>query len=206
MDRLDLIFNILELKMTRGIIRYILFLLAYIPIYIIAALKLIDNRSKRDCGCPLSYYEIISNNIIPLFLICLTLILIIYFKIYSYLSLKPKGNPIFTIKRIRPQHKEYVTYLGTYILPFVGLEAKNVFDMISVTFMFLTIGFIFSKTNLIYTNPTLVLFGYDIYEVEDEYGNLYDCITKDLFIEGERPRGIRLGDKTFIISKWKNSN
>jgi hypothetical protein len=192
--------------MTRGIIRYILFLLAYIPIYLIAALKSIDPRLKTDCGLTLSYQDIAMNNLLPIALCGLSFLLIIYFKIYARLALRPKGNPIFTIKSISPQHKEYVTYLGTYILPFVTLETKTIFDIIALVFMFLTIGFIFSKTNLIYTNPTLVFFGYDIYEVEDVEGKKYDCITRDSFKENDKPSGIKLGDKTFIISKWKSSN
>jgi hypothetical protein len=192
--------------MTRGIIRYILFLLAYVPIYVIAALKTIDSTLTNTCGLPLSFRDIALNNIVPIGLFVLCFMLIIYFKIYSRLSLEPKGNPIFTIKSISPQHKEYVTYLGTYILPFVALETKTPFDMIAVAFMFLTIGFIFSKTNLIYTNPTLAFFGYDIYEIEDSAGNKYDCISKDTFKTEDRPRGIKLGDKTFIISIWKNNN
>ena len=185
--------------MRRGVVRYLLFLLAYIPIYIIAALKTI-NKDSFPIGNK-SLREIASLNIIPISLIVLSVFLIFYFKIYSKLALRPKGNPIFTISKISPQHKEYVTYLGTYILPFVALETKSIFDVIAIVFMFLTIGFIFSKTNLIYTNPTLAFFGYDIYEVEDSNGNKYDCITKDTFLNGDKPRGIKLGDKTFIISK-----
>lgn len=192
--------------MAQGFVRYILFLLAYVPIYIIAALKTIDSKTTDLKGCELPLKDIVSNNFIPIGLVLLSVILIIYFKVYSTMALKPKGNPIFKIKSIKPQHKEYVTYLGTYILPFVALETKTSFDMIAVTFMFLTIGYIFSKTTLIYTNPTLIFFGFDIYEIETEDGKIYDCITKETFNENDKPRGIKLGDKTFIISKWKNSN
>lgn len=190
--------------MTQGIIRYILFLLAYVPIYIIAALKTIDSSTTDKGGCLLNYKQIIFNNFIPISLLLLSVLLIVYFKIYSQLTLKPKGNPLFTIKSIKPQHKEYITYLGTYILPFVALETKTVFDMVAITFMFLTIGFIFSKTTLIYTNPTLAFFGYDIFEIETEEGKTYDCITKDSFTIGDKPRGLKLGENTFIISKWTN--
>lgn len=190
--------------MTQGIIRYILFLLAYVPIYLIAALKTIDPTTTDKCGFKLTSNQIALNNVIPILLVIVSFLLIIYFKIYSKLTLKPKGNPLFTIKTIKAQHKEYISYLGTYILPFVALETKTVFDMIAVTFMFLTIGFIFSKTKLIYTNPTLTFFGYDIFEIETEDGKTYDCITKDSLSTNDKPRGIKLGTNTFIISKWTN--
>lgn len=192
--------------MTQGIIRYILFLLAYLPIYFIAALKTIDPTTTDKCGVVLTFTQIALNNIIPISLALVSLLLIIYFKIYSRLTLKPKGNPLFTIKAIKTQHKEYITYLGTYILPFVALETPTFFDMAAVTFMFLTIGFIFSKTTLIYTNPTLVFFGYNIFEIETEDGNTYDCITKDSFSQNDKPKGIKLGTNTFIISKWTNQH
>lgn len=192
--------------MSQGIIRYILFLLAYVPIYFIAAIKTIDSKTIDKCGVLLPFKQIALNNIIPISLLLISFLLIIYFKVYSRLTLKPKGNPLFTIKSIKPQHKEYITYLGTYILPFVALETKTVFDMAAVTFMFLTIGFIFSKTTLIYTNPTLAFFGYDILEIETEDGKTYDCLTKDNFSHKEKPKGIKLGTNTFIISKWTNQH
>jgi hypothetical protein len=136
--------------MLKGLIRYILFLIAYIPIYIIGALKNIEPSLYDKTGKKLTIEQILSNNYIPLGFICLTIILIIYFRIYSKLALNPQGNPIFTIKKISPQHKEYITYLGTYILPFVGIKTTNLFDIIAVIFMFLTIGFIFSKTKNIF--------------------------------------------------------
>jgi hypothetical protein len=188
--------------MSKQMIKYILFLIAYLPIYIIAALRTVNNRVYLDCGNSYACKRILMNNIIPITLIVLSLLLILYFKFYARLALRPKGNPLFTIKRISNQRKEYITYLGTYILPFVALESKTeMFDLIAICFMFLTIGYIFSKTDLIYTNPTLAFFGYDIYEIEDENGNTYDCISKDKFVVENRPRGIKLGEKTFIISK-----
>ena len=192
--------------MNRAIVRYILFLLAYIPIYIIAALKTIDSRIIKSTGNRMSNYEILLNNKIPVSLVLLSFFLVVYFKLYSRLSLWPRGNPIFTIKTVVPQHKEYITYLGTYILPFVSLETKTFFDMVAVAFMFLTIGFVFSKTNLIYTNPTLAFFGYDIYEIEDSLGNKYDCITKDALKPHDIMSGLKLGERTFLISIWKKSN
>lgn len=192
--------------MNKAIVRYLLFLIAYIPIYIIAAIKTIDSRAIDALGQSMSFKEIALNNRMPISLVAFSIVLILYFKIYSWLALKPKGNPIFTIKKIKPQDKEYVTYLGTYLLPFVALETKTALDIIAVAFMFLTIGYIFSKTNLIYTNPTLAFFGYDIFEIETETGQKIDCISKEVFKIDEKPKGLKLGENTFIISKWKKDN
>lgn len=190
--------------MRQSFVRFLLFLLAYIPIYLIAAIKSLDIRLIDTKGYAYNLRDILLNNILSILLLFLIVLLIIYFKSYFRLAIKPKGNPIFAIKSFKQQHKEYVTYLGTYILPFVAFKSQSFLDIISIIVMFLTIGYIYSKSNLIYTNPTLTFFGFDIYEVEDENNNKYDCITKDKFTVGDKPIGIKLGENTYIISKWKS--
>ena len=99
-----------------------------------------------------------------------------------------------------------MAYLGTYILPFIALKTTTIFDVLAVGLMFVTIGLIYSRTKLIYTNPTLIFFGFDIYEITDENGNLYDCISKDKLIEGQKVIGRKLGDNIFIIAKCEKVN
>ena len=187
--------------MANGFVRYILFLIAYIPVYLIAALKSINDALTDDKGVPYSTNQIISNNWMPISLLIVSIVLILYFIFYSHFALKPKGTPLFTIKKITQQRKEYITYLGTYILPFIGLQASNIFDVMAVVLMFLTIGFIYCKTNLIYTNPTLVLFGFDIFEVETNDGYVYDCISKYAFNVGDKPTGRKIAENTLILEK-----
>jgi hypothetical protein len=188
-------------------IRFILFLLAYVPIYIIGALKTLDAASfKDDKGNVRSCCYIIDHNRIPLVLVTLSLLLIIYFFFYFKKGIKPYGTPIFTVKEVTIQHKEYVTYLGTYILPFIALKTNSIFDIIAVALMFLTIGMIYSRTKLIYTNPILIFFGFDIYEVVDDKGNTHDCISKNKIQVGDPVMGRKLGENIFIIEKWKKAN
>lgn len=120
--------------------------------------------------------------------------------------MKSSGNPKFEIKSIESQNKEYITYLGTYILPFIALETKTVYDIAAYIILFLTMGMIYVRTNLVYTNPMLLFFKYDLYEVIDSENNKLICISKEQFKIGDKPIGIKLGEKTFIIKKWKREN
>lgn len=129
--------------------------------------------------------------------------LLTLFYVFQVNSLKAKGNPKFKIKSINENNKEYVTYLGTYILPFVAIETKGVSDVIAYIFLFMLMGFIFSRTNLIYTNPMLMFFNYDIFDITDEDGVKHLCVSKEKFNVGDEPIGVRLGERTFIIQKWK---
>lgn len=188
------------------ITRFILFLFAYIPIYFILALKSFNSTVLTNKNGFNSLYHIFKHNYIPLFLVLLAVFLLLYFYIHSHFNLKSAGNPKFEIKSIQPQNKEYITYLGTYILPFIALETKTPYDIAAYVILFITMGLIYIRTNLIYTNPMLLFFGYDLYEVIDIKENKFVCITKDQFKSGEKPIGIKLGENTFIISKWKKEN
>lgn len=186
--------------------KFILFLFAYIPIYIIAAFKTIDPEYLNSMGFFIGFKAIALNNIKSILLISLSFALLVYFKIYEKISLKATGTPLFKIKSITSQNKEYITYLGTYILPFIAIETKTIFDVLAYVFLFLTMGFIYAKTNLIYTNPMLMFFDYEIYEVIDDEGDKLMCISKHKLKPQESPIGVNLGDKTFLISIWKKEN
>lgn len=185
--------------------RFILFLFAYIPIYIIAALKSINPALYNKYGF-IGIDGIIKNNIETTCLLILTISLLVYFKVYESLSLKASGNSILTIKSINSQNKEYITYLGTYILPFIALETKTVFDVLAYIFLFLTMGFVYARTNLVYTNPMLMFFKYEIYEITDTEDEKIVCITKEKLKVGDKPKGIALGEKTYILAKWRKEN
>ncbi|MBL0329097.1 MAG: hypothetical protein IPP64_06705 [Bacteroidetes bacterium] len=186
--------------------KYLLFLFAYIPLYIIGALKSINVDVFDSCGKLKSISAILNLNILPCLMICLVLFLLIYFRIHEFLFLRAKGNPLFKIKSISSQNKEYITYLGTYVLPFIALETKTIFDVLAYVFLFLTMGFIYCRTNLIYTNPMLLFFGYEIFEITTDSDEKLICITKDEFFDNENPIGRKLDKQTYIISKWRKEN
>ena len=153
-----------------------------------------------------SFYNTIKHNRTSIYLVLLVIFLLLFFYIYSRISLKAQGNPKFEIKEINTHNKEYITYLGTYILPFIALETKTVYDIAAYIILFITMGLIYVRTNLIYTNPMLLFFGYDLFEVIDAKNNKLVCISKDQFKSGDKPIGIKLGENTYIISKWKKEN
>ncbi|MBL7911668.1 MAG: hypothetical protein JNJ41_11480 [Bacteroidia bacterium] len=186
--------------------KFILFLFAYIPIYIIAALKTIDPTFVNCIGYFIGFKKLLSNNIQPFLLIILSISLVCYFKAYERSALKATGTPVFKIKSITSQNKEYITYLGTYILPFIALETKTIFDVLAYIFLFLTMGFIYARTNLIYTNPMLLFFDYEIFEVIDSDNDKLICISKHKLNSGDEPIGVNLGEKTFLIAKWRKEN
>lgn len=186
--------------------RFILFLFAYIPIYLILALKSYNPGFLKTGSHYNSFYHLFKHNYISIILVLLSLLLIVYFYFYKRINFKSQGNPKFAIKSITSQNKEYITYLGTYILPFVAAKTATPYDIAAYVVLFLTIGLIYIRTNLIYTNPMLLFFGYDLFEVVDDMDNKIVCISNVHFHVGDKPAAIKLGEKTFIISKWTKQN
>ena len=102
--------------------------------------------------------------------------------------------------------EKYIEYLGTYILPFIALQTNDIFDTAAFILMFLTLGYIYVKTNLIYTNPTLSFFKFDIIKIVTEDNLEYDCLTKDNIEIGNQPTGSKLAKNTYIIKLWTPQN
>ncbi len=187
----------------RFIIKYYLFLLAYLPLYLIVAVKSINKPFYDEYGKLLPISSIVENNLLSTILIGLFVFLTLTFLLYTrYIFKANKGNRLFKIAKINSQDEKYIEYLGTYILPFIALETKDIFDTTAFALMFLTLGYIYIKTNLIYTNPALTFFKYDLIQITTEDGKTYDCLTKNKFEIGDEPTGKKLSTDTFIIRPW----
>lgn len=56
----------------------------------------------------------------------------------------------------------------TYLTPMLSLELKNESTLVINLSLFILIGILYVKNNLVYLNPMLSLFGYYIYEWDYE--------------------------------------
>lgn len=107
-----------------------------------------------------------SKNIVSFISFSLSLLGMYFYLQFSYFL---KGSTELTkkITKIEDQSYEHLTFLTTYIIPFlrVKLEGK---DLVVTILLLIIIGAIFIKTNLFYKNPTLALLGYKLYKVDTE--------------------------------------
>lgn len=104
------------------------------------------------------------------------------------------------ITKIEDQNYEHLTFLTTYIIPFlrVKLEGKDLFVTI---LLLIIIGAIFIKTNLFYKNPTLALLGYKLYKVDTEKSNGLIFISKENLKLGDKVHHILLSDNVYFVKK-----
>jgi hypothetical protein len=60
---------------------------------------------------------------------------------------------------------ESVTFLATYIVPLACIDLDKERSCLMLITILVLIGWIYIKTNLFYTNPTLAIWGYHIYRI-----------------------------------------
>lgn len=73
---------------------------------------------------------------------------------------------------------ESVTFLATYIVPLACIDLDKERSCLMLVTILILIGWIYIKTNLFYTNPTLAIWGYHIYKItsENSHENKEDVI------------------------------
>ena len=133
----------------------------------------------------IGFDELLKRNIIPVVSFIFLLIGIIYCFRFDY---KFKGTAPLQIKveEIKNVNYEHITFLTTYIIPLLSFDISNLRYLMLLFLLLIIIGAIYIKTDLFYTNPTLALLGYHIYEMtgsrnieikKDDYVNII-VITK----------------------------
>jgi hypothetical protein len=101
--------------------------------------------------------------------------------------------------QIQDNHSEHLSYLATYILPFVGLRFDSWQNIVSTIALFYVLGHIYIKTNLILTNPTLTFFGFSISKIYDETENSKIIIHKATLKKGNEMEFVHLTQNIYIL-------
>ncbi len=144
-----------------------LYILSLVLLFVSIIIKTFDYGSFQFCDSYACVSHFIYINIPTC--VCLVFIFIgwvvykLYFKELNGDFAHPK-----TIKTIENISNNHLSFLATYILPFVTFDFKDGRNWIILTFMLVIIGIIYVKTNFFYTNPTLSLFGVFVYFITFE--------------------------------------
>ena len=168
-------------------------------LFLLVAVKEFNFISWKISLAKQDILNFVSQNLISITsLVLMVLGFILYLK-FKYMTKGSTKLPKI-IKKIEDQSYEHLTFLTTYIIPFlrVKLEGK---DLVVTILLLVVIGAIFIKTNLFYKNPTLALLGYKLYKVDTENSSGLIFITKDLLAKEDKVRHIHLGDNIYFVKK-----
>lgn len=144
--------------MLRGYVKGLLFIVSYIPLFVILLIKNTDNHFIVG-----SMLAII---IVP------SVILFLMFR-----SIKKISGDYFIIESIENVNKIGLEYFVAYIIPFLNFNLGLLYDAISLLILFGFMCFMYIKSDLIYMNPVLNIIGYNIFKIISEKKELM-IITK----------------------------
>lgn len=152
----------------RGWVRLLLFATSYAPLYLIffvrswrgVSLQAVVHSWKYNG--PMDVLGLVPNgSIVWLFAMALSIVFL------AFLLKIPQRYTSATvpIKKMEKRNGEALTYIVTYVVPFMAIDQQSAADLAALSILLLVMAYIYVNSNLIYTNPTLAFIGYSIYSV-----------------------------------------
>lgn len=137
----------------------LLFISAYSPLFIILSVKDFDFHKTHRFQHPIQI----------IILICITF-LSVALLFFSIKSIK-KGNMPVKIISVKSRSVDLINYTIPYIVSFFGFDLSKTSDVISLILFLLLMLLMTIKSKSVFMNPILLLFGYNLYDIEFEF----DC-------------------------------
>ena len=152
--------------------------------------------------------EFMYKNIVPLVSVILIIVGIIGY--ISFLDMLNNGKNLpVEVESIESINYENLSFLATYIIPLVCFPMNSIREIMVLFLVILITGCIFIKTNLYYTNPSLVLFGFNVYKVKCQTNDTFKegiVIAKGKINEGDTIRYLPLSDNVHFARRVRNEN
>ena len=133
------------MSLVRIWVKICLFLVSYFPLFIIMSILNYDNY--------IILYSTIGFSIVGFSGLIITI------STYHKISGEYK-NPI----EIKSEGKINFQYFLAYIIPFIAIDIDSNRQLLAYSILFIFIGILYVKTNLIYVNPTLTILGYNLFK------------------------------------------
>jgi hypothetical protein len=190
----------------RKIVQILLFIISYSPLYLILFFQnLNDDIYLKDTKDFIGIKEVLKLNTTSLSFLALIVVSISLYFLFFNIVLKSSSEK-YTIKEIKSNSVEHLSYLATYILPFVGLKFDSWQSILATISLFYVLGHIYIKTNMILTNPTLTFFGYAISTVIDSNDKTKLVIHKKGMIKNKELDFVPLVENIYILKQKINLN
>ena len=183
-SRMDKFYNIMT--------RTIMFISSYFPLYIMIIILYFSKITKA----------FLEKNILIIVFATLMLILI-FISVISVTLLKlGKGNREKVINNLENPDDTVLSYIMTYIIPLInGNNSKEVY--IVNILLFVLIGYIYLRLNLIYLNPLWAMFGYIIYRDANKEIVITN-ISREVLRHKEKLKGYYISNDIFVAHKKDN--
>ena len=145
--------------MKRILIKCILFVSSYFPLYLFLLILNIDNyNSKEELG---TFSTII-------FLVAMLVAIILSIGSLLFIKFSNYGTKKIKIENIERPDDTIISYIMTYIIPILTVNNMDKYEIIVNIFLFILIGYLYIRLNLLYLNPLWSSFGYISYRINND--------------------------------------
>lgn len=121
------------------------------------------------CGF-VGFAELASEHLVVAFSFISMILALIFYARFNHRVIQGAGNLPVQVAGIENCNYETVTFLATYIVPLVCFDLDFDLDkgrnLLMLFCILVLIGWIYLKTNMFYTNPTLAILGFQIYKID----------------------------------------
>ena len=144
-----------------------LFILSMAPFFIILGLMSMDipiilDRDAKFIG----WHQLWINTRLGWIIIVASIIIeFVVFKLFKIVCKQAADEEAEVIEEIKDKNFELITFVTSIFLPLISFQYNQLSHWIVTFIIVLLIGYIFCHFEGFYTNPTLALFGYRLYEV-----------------------------------------
>ena len=102
------------------------------------------------------------------------------------------------VTQIQRKDTDTVSYIATYVLPFLTIPFSDLQQGLILTTFFLMVGVLYMNSNMIHINPMLNLTGFHIYEMILSDGRTCSIISKNVVRRGAELSVIAIGDDLYL--------
>lgn len=188
--------NIITILKKIDLAKSILFLSAYIPLFIIIGIKYFF---KLIYNMQIPYLKLtIPIPIIPIIILIVIIILIHYFKKIINNS-KSETEKFFDVNRIDEKNDIILTYLVPYFFSFVSVSSFE--EFLCCIVIFIIIFMIYVNSEILYINPLFIFSGYNFYKIYSKNTNILLISQIDVNRRLNKKIGAKqLSTKVYMVS------
>lgn len=99
---------------------------------------------------------------------------------------------------------DHLSFISTYVVPLIAFSYESWNQVILYIMYLFVLGVIYTKTGQYSTNPTLLLWGFNLYDLEFENGDKYTFISKDILEEKKNVNYVKLDIENKILIGREN--
>jgi len=119
-----------------------------------------------------------------------------------YIRTSSRISPLtISVENMSRHDGEAMSYIVTYLLPFIALPSTDLASGISLAVFLLVLAILYINSDMLHINPMLNLMGWHLYEVTLPNSETYTLIAKKRIRKGMKVQVIQMGDWMYLESK-----